>query len=81
MTDYFIVAFDSDKAGDTGYESAKKKLKGTVVRLQIYKGDKDVGVLEETESPSDYDRLGYVGDHCRTVKRTYHRKKSKRNVK
>lgn len=56
MTDYFIVAFDSDKAGDTGYESAKKKLKGTVVRLQIYKGDKDVGVLEETESPSDYEK-------------------------
>jgi hypothetical protein len=46
MTDKFIIAFDSDSAGDSGLERAIKRL-GDVKHLSIYPKDKDIGNMEE----------------------------------
>lgn len=59
MTDKFIVAYDSDKAGNAGFEKAFMRLsnnEGTnVKKLPIYPGDKDVGVMEEKLESSEYE--------------------------
>ena len=52
ITNRFIIAFDSDEAGNSGYEKAVMRLKSknpraTVDKLDIYPGDKDLGVMEE----------------------------------
>ena len=46
MTNNFIVAFDSDSAGESGLEKATKRL-GDVKKLPIYPRDKDIGNMEE----------------------------------
>ena len=46
MTDKFIIAFDSDNAGESGLSKAMKRL-GDVKKLPVYPGDKDIGNMEE----------------------------------
>lgn len=46
MTDKFIIAFDSDNAGESGLSKAMKRL-GDVKHLPIYSNDKDIGNMEE----------------------------------
>ena len=59
MTDNFIVAYDADKAGNSGFEKAFMRLSnvdGTnVKKLPIFPGDKDVGVMEEKLESSEYE--------------------------
>lgn len=48
LTDNFIVLFDSDEAGMSGYKTAMRRLLGSKVQMiQVFKGDKDVGEMEE----------------------------------
>lgn len=56
MTDKFIIAFDSDKAGESGFSAALKRLGTDIKKLKIYPGDKDPGVLEEKKK---IDVVGY----------------------
>lgn len=56
MTDKFIIAYDSDKAGNNGFKKARERLKN-VVQLQVYKGDKDLGVMEELkDNKKEYEK-------------------------
>lgn len=72
MTDKFIIAFDSDDAGESGYMKALKRLGTNIKKLPIYPGDKDLGVLEEIreKDPKGYeDRYKYYTetlDECKT---------------
>lgn len=56
MSDKFICAFDSDDAGQRGFEIAKKRFH-SLKRLEVYQRDKDVGVMEEMHgSLFEFDR-------------------------
>lgn len=46
ITDKFIIAYDSDTAGDKGFLSTSKRL-DRAERLVVYGDDKDIGVLGE----------------------------------
>ena len=46
LSNKFICAFDSDDAGQRGFERAKKSFPD-LRRLEVYQKDKDVGVMEE----------------------------------
>ena len=60
MTDRFIIAYDSDKAGNSGFEKAFKRLGNAegdnVKKLPIFPGDKDIGEMEEKleKSPTEF---------------------------
>ena len=60
MTDHFIVAYDSDNAGNRGFEQALRRLGNVegdnVKKLPIFPGDKDIGVMEEKldKSPTEF---------------------------
>lgn len=60
LTDKFIVAYDSDNAGNTGYEKAVKRLGNeqgdNIKKLPVFPGDKDIGVMEEKldKSPQEF---------------------------
>ena len=60
MTDRFIVAYDSDNAGNKGFEQALRRLGNVegdnVKKLPIFPGDKDIGVMEEKldKSPTEF---------------------------
>lgn len=48
LTNRFIIAFDNDSAGDSGYRKTLKRLKGcTLKKLNTYGSDKDLGVMCE----------------------------------
>lgn len=47
MTNHFIIAFDSDDAGASGFGKAMKRLGDGIQHLPIYPGDKDIGEMEE----------------------------------
>lgn len=47
MTNKFIIGFDDDKAGVSGFSKAVKRLGTDIKRLPIYPGDKDIGEMEE----------------------------------
>ena len=48
LTNRFIIAFDNDSAGDSGYKKTLKRLKGSVIqKLNMYGSDKDLGVMCE----------------------------------
>ena len=49
MTDKFIIAFDADNAGDSGFNAALKRLGTNIKKLKIFNGDKDLGVMEEVK--------------------------------
>lgn len=57
MTDKFIVAFDDDKAGDAGFTKAIQRLGTDIKKLQVFPGDKDLGVMEEQKVNNP---LGYA---------------------
>lgn len=74
MTNKFIVAFDSDTAGNVGFDKAYHRLKrdNTIVqKLQVYGNDKDVGMLEEFIHNNDeyYKRKTYYEDSIHTLKK------------
>ncbi len=56
MTNNFIVAFDADDAGESGFQKALKRLGTDIKKLSIYPGDKDIGVMEEIKysNPSGF---------------------------
>lgn len=54
MTDKFIIAFDSDTAGDKGFTTAIKRLGTDIKKLKVYPGDKDLGVMEEIRISDPY---------------------------
>lgn len=55
MTDRFIIAFDADNAGISGFEKAINRLGTDIKKLPIYDKDKDVGVMEEVKNiPYEY---------------------------
>ena len=55
MTDKFVIAFDADSAGDSGFEKVLSRLGTDIKRLPIYGRDKDVGVMEEMKDiPYEY---------------------------
>jgi hypothetical protein len=59
MTNRFIIAYDSDEAGASGFDKAFQRLSrdgGIVKRLPVFLGDKDIGSMEEIEesNPSGY---------------------------
>ena len=47
MTDKFIIAFDADSAGESGFNKALKRLGTDIKKLPMYPGDKDLGIIEE----------------------------------
>lgn len=47
MTNRFIIAFDDDKAGISGFSKAVHRLGDNIKRLPIFSGDKDLGEMEE----------------------------------
>lgn len=47
MTNKFIIGFDDDKAGVSGFSKAVKRLGTEIKKLPIYPGDKDIGEMEE----------------------------------
>lgn len=49
LTNKFIVAFDADNAGESGFSTALKRLGTDIKKLRIYDGDKDIGVMEEVK--------------------------------
>jgi hypothetical protein len=55
LTDKFIIAFDSDNAGDKGFSTAIKRLGVDIKKLKIYPGDKDLGEMEEMRLQSPYE--------------------------
>ena len=74
MSNKFIVAFDSDTAGNVGFDKAYHRLKrdNTIVqKLQVYGNDKDVGMLEEFIHNNDeyYKRKTYYEDSIHTLKK------------
>lgn len=50
ITDKFVIAFDSDEAGESGFERALKVLSTDIKKLSIYGNDKDIGVIEELKN-------------------------------
>lgn len=56
MTDKFIIAFDADNAGESGFETALKRLGTDIKKLRIFGSDKDLGVMEEIKN---YDPEGF----------------------
>lgn len=55
MTDNFMIAFDSDDSGETGYVKAVMRLGLDTPKLEIFPGDKDVGIMEEKkDSPFEF---------------------------
>lgn len=68
ITDNFIILFDSDEAGSNGYGAALKRLLGCKVQnISVFKGDKDVGEMEEHRKADDV--FGY------TERRAYYSEK------
>ena len=64
LSDRFIIAYDSDKAGQVGFMHAVKRLntdgKAIIRKLPIFPGDKDVGVMEEVlQCSNDEFKLRY----------------------
>jgi hypothetical protein len=65
MTNKFIIAFDDDKAGDAGFKKAIQRLGTDIKKLNIFYGDKDLGVMEEQKvsNPSGFqERVQYYKD-------------------
>lgn len=56
MTNRFIIAFDDDKAGISGFSKAVTRLGSNIKRLPIFPGDKDIGEMEEKryENPQEF---------------------------
>lgn len=64
ITNHFIIAFDSDKAGQSGTKIARKKLGwNNTQQLSIFGKDKDVGQIEEQVSKEErYKRIEYYSE-------------------
>ena len=64
LTNRFIIAFDQDDAGESGYTKAIQRLDGEVRILDIYESDKDLGIMEELRDSSfEFDaRKSYYTD-------------------
>ena len=75
MTDRFVVAFDSDNAGNVGYKKALQKLGGNIRKLPIYTNDKDIGNMEEySKDTQEYkDRKEYYTEQINKINRGYTR--------
>jgi hypothetical protein len=71
LTDKFIVAFDSDDAGESGFKTALNRLGTDIKKLKVYPGDKDVGVMEELKNVNSYEfneRLKYYTEEIEECK-------------
>jgi DNA primase len=74
LTNRFIVAFDNDAAGDSGFEKTLKRLQGCDVhKLHIYGSDKDLGVMCEEGVNNEWYKVrrSYYSDEINHIIETY----------
>jgi hypothetical protein len=75
LTDKFILAYDSDSAGDSGRKNSTEKIlrvnsRATIEILNIYSGDKDLGIMEEAYLAGDTDGYRMREDYYSTILKT-----------
>ena len=77
LTNKFVIAYDTDKAGNSGFQSSIDRLLQfnpdiIVHRLPIYRGDKDLGEVEESRQKNDMSEYNSKVSHYKRFLKVYH---------